>query len=53
MTAGDKLEIVRRFKAGKSIWEIAFEDWKKGFGPLDNLYERIIRDYINGELESK
>ncbi len=53
MTKRDKLEIVRRFKDGETIWEIAFSDWgkKRPYGPLNNAYERIIRDYVNGDLK--
>ncbi len=55
MTKEDKLEIVRRFKEGETVWEIAFSDWtkKRPYGPLENAYERIIRDYINSSLKDK
>ena len=52
MKSSRKVQIVSRWLAGQSIWDIAFEDWQKTrFGPLDNLYERIIREFVHEKLK--
>ena len=50
MSLKQKRAIVRRFKAGESIWRIAARTKELEYGIYQTRIEQVIRDYMHGRF---